>query len=136
MPSKLHILKTVRYDRNCFHDSLNRTAVISGNEKLTEATMRKPVSSHFVYFPFRLLPCHLLPFHLLPFRLIRVLAVCMKKPKVLTYPSRNLAEFLRKMSRSRSLIFLHENIFFRARGVPRQNAKTQFVFYWADLYVT
>ena len=65
MPSKLHILKAVRYDRKCFHDSLNRTRVISGNEKLTEATVRKPVSSHSVDFPFRVLLFRLLPFRLL-----------------------------------------------------------------------
>ena len=35
-------------------------------------------------------------------RLIRVLAVRMKKPYVLTYPSRNFAEFVREMSRSLS----------------------------------
>ena len=65
MPSKLHILKAVRYDRKCFHDSLNRTTVISGNEKLTEATVRKPVSSHSVNFPFRVILFRLLPFRLL-----------------------------------------------------------------------
>ena len=65
MPSKLHILKAVRYDRKCFHHSLNRSAVISGNKKLMEATVRKPVLSHFVCFAFRLLPFRLLPFHLL-----------------------------------------------------------------------
>ena len=65
MPNKLHILKAVRYDRKCFHHSLNRSAVISGNEKLTEATVRKPISCHFVCFAF-----HLVPFRLLPFRLL------------------------------------------------------------------
>ena len=65
MPSKLHILKAVRYYRKCFHHSLNRSAVISGNEKLMEAIVRKPLSSYFVCFAFRLLPFRLLPFHLL-----------------------------------------------------------------------
>ena len=32
--SHAYILKAVRYDRKCFHDSLKRTAVILGNEKL------------------------------------------------------------------------------------------------------
>ena len=35
---------------------MKRTAVISGNETVTEATVTKLVSSHFVYFSFRLLP--------------------------------------------------------------------------------
>ena len=48
-----------------FLSFLNRSAVISGNENLTEAAVRKPVSSHFVCFAFRLLPFHLLRFRLL-----------------------------------------------------------------------
>ena len=73
-------------------------------------------------------------------RLIRVLAVRMKKPSVLTYPSRNCAEFLREISRSFSANFRGEKprrnkwslffsaiffFFFCARGVPRRNAKRE-----------
>ena len=60
----INFLRTIspRYDRKCFHHSLNRSAVISGNGKITEATVRNTGTILFVCFAFRLLPFRLLPF--------------------------------------------------------------------------
>ena len=52
-PVNSYILKAVRYDRKCFHDSLKRTAVILGNEKLPWENRYHPTSSTS---QFRLLP--------------------------------------------------------------------------------
>ena len=90
-------------------------------------------------------------------RLIRVLAVRMKKPLVLTYPSRNFAELLRDIShsfsakcrgasprfsanfrgenprRNNSLLFFSAKKIYFAQGVFRGETPKKELFSWADL---
>ena len=70
----------------------------------------------------------------------------MKKPKVLAYPSRNVAEFLRELSRNfnfaeKTLSEISDFYFparkkkYFAQGVFRGETRKMSFFSWADLYI-